>query len=154
VRLGSSRSFLSKQLWRRMLHGKRASARSVRAELFRVGLSRLLPDDEDMDSSLTQGIALYGQFRAEAGLGQAARNAALALATTGSPVSRHAISVPHLFDEKVGFDCIDDPYSPYDTALMYLNADAMISLGEHVPLAALAGRRRIGFWHWELPVFP
>jgi glycosyltransferase involved in cell wall biosynthesis len=154
VRLANSRSFLSKQLWRRMLHGKREGARAARSELFRLGLSRLLPADDDMGLSLIQGIALYGQFRAETGLGQAARSAATALATTGYPVSRHSISAPHLFDEKVGFDCVDDPHSPHDTALMYLNADTMMHLGAHIPLAAIAGRRRIGFWHWELPVFP
>jgi glycosyltransferase involved in cell wall biosynthesis len=151
VRLASSRSFLSKQLWRRMLHGKRASAQTLRDELFRVGPACLLVGNDDVDPSLKRGIALYGHFRAELGLGQAARNAALALETTGYPVSRHAISIPNHFEEKVRFDCMDDPYSRYDTALIYINADAMKVRAPHT---ALAGKRRIGFWHWELPVFP
>lgn len=154
ARLASSRSFLVKQLWRRVFRGKQEGVRAVRAELFRVGLSHLLLADGDMQSALMPGIALYGQFRAENGIGQAARRGALALATTGFPVSRHAIAAPHLFAERVDFDCVDDPSSRYDTALMYLNADAMVHLGAHVPLTAIAGRRRIAFWHWELPVFP
>jgi len=116
-----------------------------------IDLSRL----GDMPATrLEKGVALIGLLKAEVGIGQAGRSAAKALEAVGYPHSRHAITAPALFDEVVDFSCETNSSSIYDTALIYLNADTMAQSRGIIPSSLLAGRRCIGFWHWELPVFP
>jgi len=103
---------------------------------------------------LERGVALIGLLNAEVGVGEAGRSAAKALEAVGYPHSRHAITVPDLFDDPVDFARDTSSSSIYDTSLIYLNADTFTHSSEIIPRSLLAGRRRIGFWHWELPRFP
>jgi glycosyltransferase involved in cell wall biosynthesis len=54
----------------------------------------------------------------------------------------------------VSFECEVSPQSAYDTALIYLNADTLVTALDRIPQTLLTNKRRIGFWHWELPIFP
>jgi glycosyltransferase involved in cell wall biosynthesis len=103
--------------------------------------------------ALTPGIGHYGLFRAEIGIGQAARMLAGAIRTAGIPLSLHNISLEQ-FESKIDFDAQEQLVSPHDTILLRFNADTFLDLFDRFPLAALFRRRRIGHWVWELPVFP
>lgn len=153
----SSRNYLMRLLQKRIIGGKSA----VRQELMALALKiwpdhQIPPPIEPIVSvtSLDRGIGIYGLFHAEVGLGQSARRCALSLQTVGFPVSCHAITVPQLFDERVPFDASVDLNTRFDTTLMHLNPDAMPSVLPLLPQGYLKGRRSIGFWHWELPIFP
>jgi glycosyltransferase involved in cell wall biosynthesis len=150
AKLASSRSFLLKQLWYRAVMGKRQSAMVAR---WMLREHFPLFDGADLGGPYQTGLALFGLFSAETGLGQSARQAATALATTSYPVSRHLISLPQ-FRNVIDFQCETDPFSQYDTALIVLNAPEMMHLENLIPPSAIVGKRCIGFWAWELPVFP
>ena len=96
---------------------------------------------------------MIGLLKAEIGIGQAGRSAAKALEAVGYPHSRHNITVP-LFEEIVDFECKATFDSAYPSALIYLNADTLVTQSEVLRFANLEGKRWIGFWHWELPLFP
>jgi GT2 family glycosyltransferase/glycosyltransferase involved in cell wall biosynthesis len=112
------------------------------------------PVERAPSAELEKGVALIGLLKAEVGLGQAARAAGKALEAVGYPHSRHAVTAPGLFHDNVQFHCETSFASTYDTALIYLNADTLTGSSEIIPRSALTGKRRIGFWHWELPMFP
>jgi glycosyltransferase involved in cell wall biosynthesis len=145
--LASSRSFLLTQLRIRFTRGKAETTKSARERMENRlrGLNR--------PASAKSGLALYGLFKAETGLGESARRAAQALSTTAHPISSHLISLPN-FQNEIEFACTEDPFSSYDTALILLNAPEIIQLRHVVPLSCLAGKRCIAYWAWELPVFP
>jgi glycosyltransferase involved in cell wall biosynthesis len=72
------------------------------------------------------------------------------------PISTHGLSLPEYFEEKIAFETDPVPVSRFDTILIHLNPDALVPLLDagRIPIASLVGRRRIGYWAWELPVFP
>jgi glycosyltransferase involved in cell wall biosynthesis len=113
----------------------------------------MLPSTADM-ANLRPGIGIYGLFTAETGIGQSARRSAKSLRAAGVPVSLHNITMPKSFENRIDFDVGEDLVSPYDTALIHLNPDSLLHELRRGPIEAFVGRRRIGFWHWELPVFP
>ncbi len=131
--------------WRRDHEGPEPST-IVAGDIVRLDHVRL--------AGLQKGVALIGLLKAEVGVGQAGRAAGKALQAAGYPHSRHAVTAPGLFEEDVQFECEASFASVYDTALIYLNADTLMSWRDLIPASALAGKRRIGFWHWELPRFP
>jgi glycosyltransferase involved in cell wall biosynthesis len=102
---------------------------------------------------VTPGIAHYGLFRAEIGIGQAARRLAGAIRAAGIPFTLHNISLEQ-FESKIDFDAQEELVAPHDTVLLHFNADTFLDLFDRFPLEALFRRRRIGHWVWELPVFP
>jgi glycosyltransferase involved in cell wall biosynthesis len=107
-------------------------------------------------TGLAEGVGLYGLLRAELGIGEAARRMARALRAVHHPVSAHAITLPELFEDKIAFETDTSLLSRFDTVLIHLNPDTLIYLLDNgrIPLDALIGRRRIGYWAWELPMFP
>jgi glycosyltransferase involved in cell wall biosynthesis len=95
------------------------------------------------------GIAVFGALASPYGLGEACRRAVAALRGAGIPVSTH-ISEPAKGDLRIPFPP-DDPDAPaYDTAVFHFNP------GEWLRRLTASRRepRKIGVWHWELPVFP
>jgi glycosyltransferase involved in cell wall biosynthesis len=102
---------------------------------------------------LVPGIAHYGLFHAEIGVGQGARRLAGAIKHAGIPLSAHNISLPR-HESKVDFEANDDLISCYDTILLHFNANTFLDLIDFFPLAALFPRRRVAHWVWELPVLP
>jgi glycosyltransferase involved in cell wall biosynthesis len=106
--------------------------------------------------TLTAGVGLYGLLNAELGIGEAARRMVRALRAVNHPVSAHALALPELFEDRIAFETEPSLVSRFDTALIHLNPDTLLYLLDHgrLPLDALVGRRRIGYWAWELPIFP
>ncbi|MGC2776128.1 MAG: glycosyltransferase, partial [Bradyrhizobium sp.] len=156
VKAFGSRSALLAQLKRSFTLGKRESRLFGLSEAIRrFGYpdTGSLMELERKVSELKRGIAVYGLFTAEIGIGQSARRSAQALATLGIPVSTHNIRLSQ-FENTVEFPCSPDFISEYDSTLIHLNPDTLLWLFKNSPLEAFLGRRRIGFWHWELPVFP
>jgi glycosyltransferase involved in cell wall biosynthesis len=149
-RRGSSRPLL-KQLSRRLV-GQRSRVEQELLNLLSINATDVtsLPG---AGKALAPGIGHYGLFRAEIGIGQAARLLAGAIRTAGIPLTLHNISLEQ-FESKVNFDAEEQLVSPYDTILLHFNADTFLDLFDRFPLAALFRRRRIGHWVWELPVLP
>jgi glycosyltransferase involved in cell wall biosynthesis len=136
-----------KQLWRQLIGQKSRLDQE---------LTGLPPDSRSrpgMRNALTPGIGHYGLFRAEIGIGKAARSLAGAIRTAGIPLTLHNISLEQ-FESTVDFDAQEQLVSPHDTILLHFNADTFLDLFDRFPLSALFRRRRIGHWVWELPVFP
>jgi glycosyltransferase involved in cell wall biosynthesis len=152
----SSRSFLARQLWRRFTRGRDATQVLGMADIlnrYAGGREASILSAHDT-TKLQTGIGVYGLFTAEIGIGQSARRSAQALRTAGVPVSLHNVLIPQLFENRIDFGVSDGFISPYDTALIHLNPDGLLQLLALYPIDGFVGRRRIGFWHWELPVFP
>ena len=142
-----SRFALLKERWRRL------TGRKSRKDQELLDLLSSITSNAAPRPGLAPGIGHYGLFRAEIGIGQAARMLAGAIRTAGIPLSLHNISLEQ-FESKVDFDAQEQLVSPHDTILLHFNADTFLDLFDRFPLAALFRRRRIGHWVWELPVFP
>lgn len=156
LKLLRSRSALARHFLDRLLRGKTAPTERFLSRLLDVACldpAPAAPLTEVLGRSLDPGIAIYGLFTAEIGIGQSARRSARALATTEVRTSRHNITVP-LFENRIAFDADADLNPRLDTALVHLNPDTLLDRMPYLPLGALLAPRRIGYWHWELPVFP
>ncbi|MGJ0510107.1 MAG: glycosyltransferase family 4 protein [Methylocystis sp.] len=101
------------------------------------------------------GLAIYGFFSTENGLGKAARTLAEAYKSTGLPLSCHALSSGHTKNE-IFYPSAGHLENRYDMALLAINANAILQ--EHlrglVDPSCLSHNRKIGLFFWELPVFP
>ncbi len=100
-------------------------------------------------------VDVIGLFRAEMGVGEAARRSALALRAAGvnhrtvgwhqASISRLAADAPDSSVEATGIA---------DIAVAHVNADVFDWLTRDLGGTLLDGRHRIGVWFWELSVFP
>lgn len=101
------------------------------------------------------GLAIYGFFHAENGLGKAARSLATAFETTGLPYSNHSLKSLHTRNE-IEFPCSGEFKNRFDAALLAINANAILfdNLRCLMNPSHLQHNRRIGLFFWELPVFP
>jgi glycosyltransferase involved in cell wall biosynthesis len=154
-RLSMSRNRLSKQFFRIFAQGKLSAADLLLQELSHT----LAPDLPKETASLLrtdfrEGVGIYGYFQAESGLGQSARRSATSFRTTDVPISLHNFTDDFNFENIVEFEASDDLVSSHKTLLIHLNSDSLMGLWGRFPHQALIDRKRIGFWHWELPVFP
>lgn len=102
-----------------------------------------------------RGLAIYGFFHAENGLGKAARSLATAFETTGLPTSSHNLKSGHTQNE-IAFPCSAHIKNRLDAALLAINANAILpeNLQGLLDPSNLRNNRRIGLFFWELPVFP
>jgi glycosyltransferase involved in cell wall biosynthesis len=156
----TSRSFMIRNFIRRLLKGKKRALDYWSRKLHSSdpGMLSLLdrwpampPRGSDV---LPHGLQIHGIFQAETGTSEAARGFVRSIATTGLPFSIHRVSLDDRLDDH------EKDFSPevksgrFDTALLCLNADLTTQLENLVPSAELHGRRKIGHWVWELPVFP
>jgi glycosyltransferase involved in cell wall biosynthesis len=121
-----------------------------------AGQYRTAAELQDIRRNLAAGLGIYGLFNAELGIGEAARRMAGALRAVSHPISAHALALPEIFEDKIAFETDPSPVSRFDTVLIHLNPDTLIYLlnAGRLPAEALIGRRRIGYWAWELPMFP
>jgi glycosyltransferase involved in cell wall biosynthesis len=139
-------------MWRqRAFRGKQAALQSYRT-LLREQFPALANHYFNAAAG-TRGVSIYGLFRAEIGIGQSARRSAQSFAAVDYPFSTHNLSLPQ-FRETVPFDASSDLAPDHAAVLFHLNADTMMHFRDVVYGAWSRGRRSIGFWHWELPVFP
>jgi glycosyltransferase involved in cell wall biosynthesis len=102
---------------------------------------------------LTAGVNVAGYFRAELGIGEAARLLVSALEahdvpcstmTYGATVSRQG----HPFQDRPSNG------SKYDVNVVCVNADCTLQFAHDIGPAFFAGRHTAGYWFWELEQFP
>ena len=100
------------------------------------------------------GINLVGYLDAETGMGEAARSLARAFETTDVPISLHSVDLNVLArqDDPTYADAESD--FPYDVNLFVVNAEQIPAMHQHLGAEVFGGRYNIGFWLWELEVFP
>lgn len=99
------------------------------------------------------GINLIGYLHAESGVGEAARASLRALRSSGLPYA--------LIDYRLGnvsrmSERIEDSASQchYPINLMHVNADQSKIARQHLGHELFRERYTLGYWFWEMPVFP
>jgi 2-polyprenyl-3-methyl-5-hydroxy-6-metoxy-1,4-benzoquinol methylase len=102
---------------------------------------------------VTTGVNIAGYFRAELGVGEAARLLTRAVEASGMPYATLAYDVTpsrkaHPFRER------GDGRAPYDVNVLCLNADQTASFAAQAGPRFFEGRYTIGYWFWELDRFP
>ncbi len=104
------------------------------------------------DRSLRPGVNVVGYFRAELGVGEAARQLVAAVERAG---------VPHqTFTLEDTVSRQDHPFTdwraetPFDLNIVCVNADALPGCAKILGREFFEGRYTIGVWHWELSSFP
>jgi glycosyltransferase involved in cell wall biosynthesis len=103
--------------------------------------------------ALKSGVNIAGYFRAELGVGEAARLLTSAVDAAAIPHSTLGYDVTssrtrHPYDER------GDGSLPYDINIVCVNADRMPDFARDVGRTFFAGRHTIGYWFWELEHFP
>ena len=100
------------------------------------------------------GVNLVGYLDAETGMGEAARSLARSFNCSGVPTSLHSVDVNVLArrDDTTFAGAVSD--FPYDINLFVINAEQIPAIHEHLGNEVFAGHYNIGFWLWELEVFP
>jgi hypothetical protein len=96
------------------------------------------------------GVDVIGYLDRASGLGEAARELADALEAAGVTVARVAIggtASPLLDDASI--PPLDQSLR-HDTAIVVMTAEQLPSIHQQLGAGALAGRRTIGYWFWEL----
>jgi glycosyltransferase involved in cell wall biosynthesis/2-polyprenyl-3-methyl-5-hydroxy-6-metoxy-1,4-benzoquinol methylase len=104
-------------------------------------------------AEVQRGVNVAGYFRAELGIGEAARLIRRAVEVAG---------VPHSTLDYGGTESRrDHPYTPhgdgrapYNVNLLCVNADRTPDFARAVGPRFFAGRRTVGYWFWELEQFP
>jgi glycosyltransferase involved in cell wall biosynthesis len=104
-------------------------------------------------AALRPGLNVAGYFRAELGVGEAARRLITALEAadiphTTIPYSETPSRQDHPFEASGAGD------HPYDTNLVCVNADQTPYFARDVGPSFFAGRYTIGYWYWEVENFP
>lgn len=144
----TSYDFIARHLVHLVYHGK---------ERAKQRLARRLPPPVTLANSQPQtdeGVAVYGYFRSETGVGEAARGCTQALKHAGIAFSAHALPGGSSA-ERVPFPAREDLRSGYSRRLVFANADVCASTAPWLDsIDAEGSARRIGHWVWELPVFP
>lgn len=103
--------------------------------------------------ALTPGINVAGYFRAELGIGEAARLLTTAIETAGIPYSTTTYDATlnrqqHAFVERRA------PGVAYDINVVCVNADSTPQFARDIGPAFFAGRHTVGYWFWEVEAFP
>jgi 2-polyprenyl-3-methyl-5-hydroxy-6-metoxy-1,4-benzoquinol methylase len=104
-------------------------------------------------SALTEGVNIAGYFRAEAGVGEAARLLTTAVEAAGIPYSTLAYDATasrkaHPFSET------GDRGAPHDINIVCVNADQTPTFAAEAGPRFFEGRHTAGYWFWELELFP
>jgi glycosyltransferase involved in cell wall biosynthesis/2-polyprenyl-3-methyl-5-hydroxy-6-metoxy-1,4-benzoquinol methylase len=102
--------------------------------------------------SLRPGVNVAGYFRAELGVGEAARQLVSALEEVGVPYATVTLEETvsrqdHPFPDQ-------DGETPYDFNIVCVNADMLPGCAKKLGPEFFEGRYTIGVWHWEVSPFP
>lgn len=110
-------------------------------------------DDARGSDVLREGVNVVGYFRAEVGLGEAARRLVAALDNAQIPHTTitHARTYSR---QRHPFSSREPRRAPFDVNLVCVNADEMPRLQEEIGPDFFAGRYTIGLWFWEVARFP
>lgn len=100
-------------------------------------------------------LSIIGCFRAESGLGQAARASLSALRLLGREFSFIDTSEEYPSRNAVDAGLDGEIFGAFgEVNLVHSNADEMLTLGERVFRNRLAGRFNVGMWFWEAADLP
>ncbi len=104
-------------------------------------------------SDLTDGVNIAGYFRAELGIGEAARLLTTTIEASGTPHSTLAYDATlsrkaHPFVEQ------GDRRAPHDINILCVNADQTPRFAKEAGPRFFEGRYTAGYWFWELDRFP
>ena len=104
-------------------------------------------------SRLQAGVNIAGYFRAELGIGEAARLLTSAVDAAGIPSSTltygaTASRKAHAFEDR------GNGRAPFDINIICVNADRTPDFIRDAGRAFLDGRYNVGYWFWELEHFP
>ncbi|HVH25674.1 MAG TPA: methyltransferase domain-containing protein [Vicinamibacterales bacterium] len=104
-------------------------------------------------SQLTEGVNIAGYFRAELGIGEAARLLTSAVDAAGIPSSTVTYAATasrkaHPFADR------GDGKAPHDINIVCVNADRTPDFAKAVGRQFFEGRYTVGYWFWELEEFP
>ncbi len=104
-------------------------------------------------AALQDGVNIAGYFRAELGIGEAARMLTSAVEFAGIPRSTIAYDVTdsrltHAFQQR------GDGRAPFDVNILCVNADCTTQFARDCGPEFFQGRHTIGYWFWELEQFP
>ncbi|MEM7585109.1 MAG: glycosyltransferase, partial [Acidobacteriota bacterium] len=146
---------------------KRTSKRMLGHERARSLRQKLRPTYAVGDAELTRGprlpipdrlehlgVNIVGYLEAETGMGEAARSLVRAFATTDIPKSLHNIDLNVLARQgDTSFAGARSDF-PHAINLFVVNAEQVPAVRAHLGDEIFAGRYNIGFWLWELEVFP
>jgi glycosyltransferase involved in cell wall biosynthesis len=102
---------------------------------------------------VTAGVNIAGYFRAEVGVGEAARLLTTAIDAAGIPYSTVAYDASpsrqaHPFTGR------GDETAPYDVNIVCVNAEHTAGFAADVGREFFDGRYTVGYWFWELDRFP
>ncbi|MGE4317496.1 MAG: glycosyltransferase family 4 protein [Deferribacterales bacterium] len=101
------------------------------------------------------GINVFGYIKANMGMGQAVRQNIIALHKVGVKTTVHDVTTNGLHVET---DTLLDGYITDELKYFYnyihINADETVDLDTKVTKAQRENRYNIGYWGWELSVFP
>ncbi|MDX6766213.1 MAG: glycosyltransferase [Candidatus Methylacidiphilales bacterium] len=100
-----------------------------------------------------RGIHLIGDYSIAIGLGVAFRLLTRALRQAGYPLAHTQVNLTS--DRRTG-DHLEPDVQPEacDITLIHLNGDYMYEWIRHAAPALRDSKRVIGYWYWELPLFP
>jgi glycosyltransferase involved in cell wall biosynthesis/SAM-dependent methyltransferase len=104
-------------------------------------------------ADLQTGINLAGYFRAELGIGEAARLIRDAIGAAGVPHATFEYDQTESRKQHV-YTPAGDGRVPYDVNLLCVNADRTPEFARTVGPQFFQGRRTVGYWFWELQQFP
>src|SRR5690606_22916378 len=106
------------------------------------------------ESSNEIGINLIGYLHAESGVGEAARASLRALRQSGLPFSLidYRLGNVSRMGETVHSSKSDQVHYPIN--LLHVNADQSKIARDHLGDELFRDRYTIGYWYWEMPVFP
>lgn len=105
--------------------------------------------------SSASGANLFGYFRGQFGLAEAARLYASALLVSGNPVALVDIDLdlPHGFGDESLASLLQDQ-APHATSIVFVNPDYFEQAIERIGRARMQGRYIIACWFWELERIP
>ena len=135
---------------------------------WRLGLSRRLGlQDFDLmkiapqrprnsqDDVALNGINFVGDLQVEIGIGESTRAIYKVLQDTELPLNYIEVALPIAKRPPInGWHSHTTLTKHYDISIIHLNPPEMPLAFENIPPHATKNAYTIGFWYWELPVFP
>lgn len=100
------------------------------------------------------GVNLIGYVQAESGVGEAARSSIRGIADAKIPVDVIDYRVGNVSRMSESVDAELTEIGSYPINLVHVNADQSGVVREHLPHQVFDDRYTIGYWYWEMPVFP
>jgi glycosyltransferase involved in cell wall biosynthesis len=100
------------------------------------------------------GINVVGYLHGELGVGEAARSTIAAAQAAGLQVSAIDFRTGCLARMQHSLRGIRNQGPLYETSIFHVNADQVPVMASHFGRSFFQGHLNIGFWFWELPIFP